>query len=180
MNNVGKRYVVSVWAGQQHRPGTESPPGGGGTGAVVWPGVAVAGDPTVPQGMDSDNSFLNALVVFQCDVSPDELKQQLNRLEEALGRDRSDPWSGVRDRPIDVDILEVRPLPSFTGDDIREDYYRQLLAGERAAGERLVLAGQPLGEAPATIDRDQRAGHEVIVQQGDNLLNHAVKSALPG
>lgn len=135
---------------------------------------------TAPQGMDSDNSFLNALVVFQCDVSPDELKQQLNRLEEALGRDRSDPWSGVRDRPIDVDILEVRPLPSFTGDDIREDYYRQLLAGERAAGERLVLAGQPLGEAPATIDRDQRAGHEVIVQQGDNLLNHAVKSALPG
>lgn len=135
---------------------------------------------TAPQGMDSDNSFLNALAVFHSELTPDRVKVRLNALEEGLGRDRSDPWSGVRDRPIDVDILEAAPEPVFSGQGIIEDYYRQLLAGEYRAGELLDLDGQPLGQASATIDRDQGAGHEVIVQQGDNLLDHAVKSALPG
>lgn len=135
---------------------------------------------TAPQGMDSDNSFLNALAVFRSDLPPDQVKQHLNALEESLGRDRSDPFSGVRDRPIDVDILETRSSPAFTGCDITENYYRQLLAGEPVVGERLSLRGQALGEASATVHRNQGAGHEVIVQQGDDLLNHAVKAALPG
>ena len=135
---------------------------------------------TAPQGMDSDNSFLNALVVFQSELPPDQVKQCLNELEEALGRDRSDPLSGVRDRPIDVDILKIQRCPAFTDDGITEAYYRALLAGGRVAGEQLLLQGQSLGEAPATIDWNQGAGHEVIVQHGDDLLHHTVKAALPG
>lgn len=135
---------------------------------------------TAPQGMDSDNSFLNALAVFHSDLTPDRVKQHLNALEESLGRDRSDPFSGVRDRPIDVDILETRSSPGFTGSTISESYYRQLLAGEEVEGERLVLHGQALGETPATIYRNQGTGHEVVVQQGEDLLNHAVKAPLPG
>lgn len=135
---------------------------------------------TAPQGMESDNSFLNALAVFRSDLPPDQVKQHLNALEEALGRDRSDPFSGVRDRPIDVDILETRSSPTFTGSDITESYYRQLLAGKRVTGERLSLQGHSLGETPATIHWNQGAGHELVVQQGDDLLDHAVKTALPG
>ena len=135
---------------------------------------------TAPQGMDSDNSFLNALAVFYSDLLPDQVKQHLNELEEALGRDRSDPFSGVRDRPIDVDILETCGSPAFTGCDITEGYYRQLLAGEPVAGERLSYRGQFLGEAPATIDWYQGASHELVVQQGESLLDHAIKAALPG
>jgi len=134
---------------------------------------------TAPQGMDSDNSFLNALAVFQSDLPPDQVKQQLNALEESLGRDRSDPFSGVRDRPIDVDILETRTSPAFTGSSITESYYRLLLAGDRKAGEQLMLQGQALGETPATIHWNQGAGHELVIQQGDDLLDHAVKTALP-
>ena len=135
---------------------------------------------TAPQGMASDNSFLNALAVFQSDLPPDRVKQHLNELEESLGRDRSDPDSSVRDRPIDVDILESRDRPGFSGQAITEDYYRRLLAGEAVRGEPLVLDGRPLGEAPATVDWNQGAGDEIVVQQGDNLLYHAVKTALPG
>ncbi|GGY85772.1 2-amino-4-hydroxy-6-hydroxymethyldihydropteridine diphosphokinase [Marinobacter zhanjiangensis] len=135
---------------------------------------------TAPQGMDSENSFLNALAVFHSDLQPDQVKQHLNELEEALGRDRSDPFSGVRDRPIDVDILETSGNPAFTGNAITETYYRQLLAGEPVSGERLPYRGRVLGEAPATIDWNQGAGHELVVQQGDNLLDHAIKAALPG
>ncbi|WP_328189018.1 2-amino-4-hydroxy-6-hydroxymethyldihydropteridine diphosphokinase [Marinobacter sp. OP 3.4] len=135
---------------------------------------------TAPQGMASDNSFLNALAVFQSDLPPDRVKQHLNELEESLGRDRSDPDSSVRDRPIDVDILESRNRPGFSGQAITEDYYRRLLEGEAVRGEPLLLEGWPLGEAPATIDWNQGAGDEIVVQQGDNLLYHAVKTALPG
>lgn len=135
---------------------------------------------TAPQGMDSDNSFLNALVVFQCSLSADRVKQCLNELEEGLGRDRSDPLSGVRDRPIDVDILEARSNPEFSGEAVTEGYYRKLLAGERVEGERLELDGYPLGQSPATVNWDQGAGNKVVVQQGDNLLHDAVKTALPG
>lgn len=135
---------------------------------------------TAPQGMDSENSFLNALAVFHSDLQPDQVKQHLNELEEALGRDRSDPFSGVRDRPIDVDILETSGNPAFTGSAITETYYRQLLAGEPVSGERLPYRGGVLGEAPATIDWNQGPGHELVVQQGDNLLDHAIKASLPG
>lgn len=135
---------------------------------------------TSPRGMDSANTFLNALVVFRTELGPGPVKVQLNALEESLGRDRSDPLSAVRDRTIDVDILETAARPVFSGQGITEDYYRRLLASPPASGVGLTLAGQPLGEAPATIDRNQGAGNEVIVHQGENLLYHAVKTSLPG
>ena len=135
---------------------------------------------TSPEGMASENPFLNALAVFESPEGPGQVKQRLNALEEALGRDRSDPLSSVRDRPIDVDILQAGPEPCFDGERIDENYYRQLLRGDPVAGVALLLHGQPLGEAPATVHRNQGAGHEVIVLQGENLLDHAVKAPLPG
>lgn len=135
---------------------------------------------TAPQGMESDRSFLNALVIFSAELAPDQVKSHLNALEEAMGRDRSDPRSEVRDRPIDVDILESCDSPVFTSDGISEGYYRQLLAGQPSKGECLLLDGQPLGQTPATIDWDQCAGNKIIVQQGDDLLHYTVKTALPG
>lgn len=135
---------------------------------------------TAPRGMESDRWFLNALAVFHCELPPDRVKARLNRLEESMGRDRSDPLSAIRDRPIDIDILEVRQRPAFTGEQVTEDYYHQLLADQPADPQRVWLQGQPLGQAPATIHRDQGAGHKMVVHQGQNLLYDAVKAALPG
>lgn len=135
---------------------------------------------TSPEGMVSANPFLNALAIFESQEPPGRVKGQLNELEESLGRDRSDPLSSVRDRPIDVDILETASMPRFNGADIGEAYFRQLLRGDAVAGVALLLDGQPLGQAPATVYRNQGAGHEVIVLQGQNLLDHAIKSPLPG
>lgn len=60
---------------------------------------------TTPVDMVTDNQFLNALFLIQTPLTELELKQEFNRIEEALGRDRSDPKRSVKDRTIDIDIL---------------------------------------------------------------------------
>lgn len=60
---------------------------------------------TKPVDIDTNNGFLNALFIIDTPLSSDELKQQFNQIEEALGRDRSDPERSKKDRTIDIDIL---------------------------------------------------------------------------
>lgn len=61
--------------------------------------------PTSPVGMDTSNGFLNALFIIRTPMSANELKQEFNAIEEAMGRDRSDPQRSFKDRAIDIDIL---------------------------------------------------------------------------
>lgn len=49
--------------------------------------------------------FYNAVVYFSSEQTPAQLKRDFNAIEEALGRDRSDPQSKVKNRPADLDIL---------------------------------------------------------------------------
>lgn len=136
---------------------------------------------TRPEGIDTPNAFLNALAVFSTDLSPERLKCELNALEEAMGRDRSDPLSSRKDRPIDIDILEAGQTRHFRGGAIEEGYYRSLFEGETPQPVvSLVLCGQTLGQAPATIHRNQGAGHEVVIEQGQQLNHHTAKTSLPG
>ncbi|MBY6062767.1 2-amino-4-hydroxy-6-hydroxymethyldihydropteridine diphosphokinase [Pseudidiomarina sediminum] len=62
-------------------------------------------DYTQPVAIETDHEFLNALFVIATDLDAIALKQQFNRIEEQLGRDRSDPLSSQKDRPMDIDIL---------------------------------------------------------------------------
>lgn len=60
---------------------------------------------TAPTAMCSSHSFLNTLAVIQTERDADRLKDYFNHLEEAAGRDRSDPERSVKDRQLDIDIL---------------------------------------------------------------------------
>ncbi|AVJ56195.1 2-amino-4-hydroxy-6-hydroxymethyldihydropteridine diphosphokinase [Idiomarina sp. OT37-5b] len=60
---------------------------------------------TQPVGMKTNRPFLNALFTLDTALSAEALKQEFNRIEELLGRDRSDPLCSIKDRPIDIDIL---------------------------------------------------------------------------
>ncbi|MCH8498386.1 MAG: 2-amino-4-hydroxy-6-hydroxymethyldihydropteridine diphosphokinase [Marinobacter sp.] len=137
---------------------------------------------TPPYGMTSANSFLNALVMFETDHTQPQLKGWLNQLETGLGRDRDHPESSTRDRPMDIDILAVREQPCFADVTLAEPYFRQLLAGapEPGACRRVVFADRWLGEAPATIHWDERAGHIVVIHQRQQLHDHALEAAFPG
>ncbi len=64
---------------------------------------------TAPVGMASPNHFLNLSAHLSTTLSQGDLKARLNQIEVALGRDRSDPLSAVRDRPADIDILFELP-----------------------------------------------------------------------
>ena len=136
---------------------------------------------TRPEGMTTPHAFLNALVVLHCELSPAALKLELNALEERMGRNRSDPLSRYSDRPIDVDILESSPRRYFTGSGIDESYYCALFHGTGTQPTvALCLDGQALGQAPATIYRNESTGHKVVVEQGEQLQYDTTKSTLPG
>lgn len=58
-----------------------------------------------PWGFESHEWFLNRLVVVETALSADGLMQELLRIEEELGRERSGGHKGYQSRPIDLDIL---------------------------------------------------------------------------
>jgi 2-amino-4-hydroxy-6-hydroxymethyldihydropteridine diphosphokinase len=60
---------------------------------------------TKPVAMQSSHDFLNALFILRTELDPVSLKQQFNAIEQQLGRDRSDPLSAIKDRPMDIDII---------------------------------------------------------------------------
>lgn len=61
--------------------------------------------PTSPVDIKTDKTFLNALFIINTAMNANELKREFNKIEELLGRDRSDPQRSIKDRTIDIDIL---------------------------------------------------------------------------
>lgn len=67
---------------------------------------------TEPWGFDSDNRFLNGVILVETALTPHQLLKATQAIERDLGRRRKTP-SGVltsaasaySDRPIDIDIL---------------------------------------------------------------------------
>lgn len=60
---------------------------------------------TQPVAIVTEHDFLNALFIIECELNAEQLKERFNSIEEQLGRDRSDPLSSEKDRPMDIDIL---------------------------------------------------------------------------
>jgi len=57
-----------------------------------------------PWGFDSDQSFINAAVLLESALAPEDLLQQLLALERRAGRIRSD-GTGYTSRTLDLDML---------------------------------------------------------------------------
>lgn len=61
---------------------------------------------TEPWGFESENTFLNSVLVAYTQWKPQEILMQIKEIEQAMGRvlrtDTSQPYT---DRPIDIDIL---------------------------------------------------------------------------
>lgn len=58
---------------------------------------------SIAQGYKSENDYLNAVVVCQTEKLPEEVFQETQRIEIALGRKKTK--LEYEDRPIDIDIL---------------------------------------------------------------------------
>jgi 2-amino-4-hydroxy-6-hydroxymethyldihydropteridine diphosphokinase len=106
---------------------------------------------TQPIGIVSASLFLNAVVYLRNDLSALELKKYLNIIEVQLGRDRSDPERGKKDRAIDLDVLlSLSPdLAEISGEQVSvETYYRpQMLELIHALGFDCRVSTDLSGEA---------------------------------
>lgn len=60
---------------------------------------------TAPWGFRSDNSFLNAAVCIDTDLSPLEVLQKTQEIERELGRKHKSAGGVYSDRLIDIDLL---------------------------------------------------------------------------
>ena len=60
---------------------------------------------TAPWGFDSDNAFLNCVVAFETEISPQQLLDTTEDIERKLGRTIKSNEGVYHDRIIDIDIL---------------------------------------------------------------------------
>ncbi len=119
---------------------------GGGDVDVVASSPIYETEPVGVKKKYRDLAFLNAVLIIESRLGPEELSTWIHAVEDALGRKRSD--DRYAPRPIDVDILyfgnvnmESRdltlPHPSWYG----RRFVVQPLADVRP---ELILPGQPL------------------------------------
>lgn len=95
-----------------------------------------------PYGYQSDNQYLNQALVLEVDLSPLELLDRVQSIENYLGRVRNQK-ERYTDRTIDIDIL-------YCGDKVVEGD-RLIVPHPRIAERRFVL--EPMMEiAPLQID----------------------------
>ncbi|TKB47282.1 2-amino-4-hydroxy-6-hydroxymethyldihydropteridine diphosphokinase [Ferrimonas sediminicola] len=123
---------------------------------------------TEPEEMVSSLPFINFAFWFDSPLSPQQVKSHFNRQEEKRGRDRSDPLSSIKDRPLDLDILSVDRAPTLaTQPDYLVPLLRQLLCNAPLERETvpILLGSLKLGDATSTIYRDTGTGHIRVVDQ---------------
>ena len=70
-------------------------------GSVIRLSVFFASE---PWGYDSENEYLNAVVLVETNLSPFELLEKTQAIERRMGR-TSKTTAGYHDRMIDIDIL---------------------------------------------------------------------------
>jgi 2-amino-4-hydroxy-6-hydroxymethyldihydropteridine diphosphokinase len=91
---------------------------------------------TAPWGFESDEEFLNQVVVVETSRDADSVMTDLLEFEKQLGRRRSSDQTGYQSRVIDLDIL-------FFGDSIIDNDFL-VVPHPRMIERRFVL--QPLSE----------------------------------
>lgn len=121
---------------------------------------------TEPAHMQSHNWFINGLFCFRSDLSPDEVKALFNRLEIAHGRNREDPQSSVKDRPLDLDILGCQSHDDFS--ELEVDSYLQSLlpcmlqtteGAVSAPSIPLTVGELQIGQVTTTVNLDAISSH---------------------
>ena len=127
---------------------------------------------TQAQLVESNHVFINSVLVLKSTMPATALKAELCRIEEQLGRDRSDPKRSVKDRSCDLDILSR--LQQWSEDwktELTESYLRQVFdpASKQAP---IQFDDQLFSERPAAIYFQAETGDKFVVdQKPDALIN---------
>lgn len=122
--------------------------------------------------VESNHVFINSVLVLRSEWPAPQLKAELCRIEELLGRDRSDPRRSVKDRSCDLDIIWHQHLWSEVWQtELTESYIQQVF--EPASKQAPIQLGcQLFSERPAAIYFQAEAGDKFIIdQKPDALIN---------
>jgi 2-amino-4-hydroxy-6-hydroxymethyldihydropteridine diphosphokinase len=122
--------------------------------------------------VESNHVFINSVLVLRSELTATQLKSELCRVEELLGRDRSDPRRSVKDRSCDLDIIWHQQVWSEVWQtELTESYIQQVFdpASKQAP---IQLGCQLFSERPAAIYFQAEAGDKFIIdQKPDALIN---------
>ena len=122
--------------------------------------------------VESTNVFINSVLVLNSLLPATELKVQLCRIEELLGRDRSDPKRSVKDRSCDLDIICHLELWSESWKNYLTEYYLQQVFDPASKQAPIQLGCQLFSERPAAIYFQAETGDKFVVdQKPDALIN---------
>lgn len=118
---------------------------------------------TEPWGFESENSFLNAAVKIETELSADEVLKETQNIEREMGRMEKSEEGKYKDRIIDIDILmygtSIIDSPNLT---IPHKFMKE---------RRFVL--EPLAEIASEV---VIPGTGISVSKALNLLIHKAKS----
>ncbi|MBR5323734.1 MAG: 2-amino-4-hydroxy-6-hydroxymethyldihydropteridine diphosphokinase [Muribaculaceae bacterium] len=71
---------------------------------------------TEPWGFISTNKFINMAIEVDTELSSQEVSERVHKIEDDLGRTRSNNAAGYEDRVIDIDILMIDNIISDESD----------------------------------------------------------------
>ncbi len=118
---------------------------------------------TEPWGFESENSFLNAAVKIETELSADEVLKETQNIEREMGRMEKSEKGKYKDRIIDIDILmygtSIIDSPNLT---IPHKFMKE---------RRFVL--EPLAEIASEVVIPET---DISVSKALNLLIHKAKS----
>ncbi|GGO78085.1 hypothetical protein GCM10011348_09160 [Marinobacterium nitratireducens] len=119
---------------------------------------------TAPEQIDSERIFLNTLMIIKSDQEPVELKREFCRIEESLGRDRSDKDRSRKDRTCDIDLVfsDESCHPEFFRR-CNETYLRQVLSRSSSKAE-VTIFGSKFSDRPAAVYFEGAAGDKAVIE----------------
>jgi 2-amino-4-hydroxy-6-hydroxymethyldihydropteridine diphosphokinase len=115
-------------------------------------------------GFDGED-FVNLVAAFDTTATPEEVLQELHRIEALCGRARDAPKWAPRTMDLDVllfgDLVRVRPGLTLPRPDLLRRPYMLGPAAEVAPGTRHPVRGETLAEAWAAFDASGHAMQRV-------------------
>lgn len=122
---------------------------------------------TAPESIASQAQFLNSVAVIYSKGQPEQVKNQLNRIETRLGRDRTDPQRSHKDRTADIDILGYADTIQLNFFLTNPSEYVRSPANYTAPPADLSQHGLPAFERAATVYLDTGTRNIRIVDKRD-------------
>ena len=117
---------------------------------------------TEPEGVDTDNMFINTLIVLNSSIHKATFKSVLNKIEESLGRDKKKLNQSFIGHTCDIDIISNKvefDLGVFHN--LQESYLRSVLYSKNLAKQVQVYNLRCI-DRPSTIYFDRGSSNKAI------------------